>query len=460
MNDYAIGRMREYAAGIQTDDLRLVDEAAPARSPTAPADRVAAASTDKEAVLPRKQSPRAAGTFAPSSGSTDRREAAVAEKSVSEAPAGSSDDDRPEAAPAADKFLLAAAKEYDAGIIDQPLWKRAVAQAGDDRTLAMQTYLRARATALRVQKREKRQERSARRARAMNELGSSADAVAAPSDTQAQRGVALRSGARQAKGRHVVWIGGAIASLFALAMFVTVRSESGAAAQQQVGAKPLPAAVRAASKTSGSSGTPAEVKPVRDIALDDLIGKIETLKAAGNWNVVVVYAGEWIRKQPDNPLAWQELSNGYVHLGQYRDALDAATRLVQVAPEDAAAWQGLGQIHVALKQPVDALAAFEQAVARNDRDGESIVQMGLANTQLGRFDDARLAFARAFALDPQDVDALCGAASLAQREGRAKDAEAFMRQVASLDRRCRDANPGQTVRVAVGNNRPAVPAGR
>lgn len=461
MNDYAIGRMREYAAGVQSDELRLVDEAAPARSPTAPADPVKEPATDKGAVPPVKPGPRAAGMFAPPSGSSGRREAAVAEKSVPEAPARSSDDDPPEAAPAAaDKFLLAAAKEYDAGIVDQPLWKRAVAQAGDDRTLAMHTYLRARATALRVQKREKRQQRSARRARAMNELGSSADAVAAPRDTAAQRGVALRSGARQAKGRHAVWIGGAIASLFALAMFVTVRSESGAAAQQQVAVKPHPEAVRAAAKTSGSPGTRAEVKPVRDIALDDLIGKIETLKAAGNWNVVVVYAGEWIRKEPDNPRAWQELSNGYVHLGQHRDALDAATRLVQLTPEDAAAWQSLGQIHVALRQPVDALAAFEQAVARNDRDGESIVQMGLANTQLGRFDDARLAFARAFALNPQDVDALCGAASLAQKEGRAKDAESFMRQVASLDGRCRDVNPGQTVRVAVGNNRPAVPAGR
>jgi tetratricopeptide (TPR) repeat protein len=460
MNDYAIGRMREYAAGIQSDELRLVDEAAPARSPTAHVERVDAPATDKDAIPPEKRGPRAAGSFAPPSGSTDRREAAVAAKSVPDASTASSDDDPAETAPAAtDKFLLAAAKEYDAGIVDQPLWKRAVVQAGDDRTLATQTYLRARATALRVQKREKRQERSARRTRAMNELGSPGDAVAAPRDTPAQRGGALRSGARPARGRHVVWIGGAIASLFALAMFVTVRSESGAAAQQQVAAKPLPT-VRVAAKTSGSSGMPAEVKPARDIALDDLIGKIETLKGAGNWNVVVVYAGEWIRKEPDNPRAWQEVSNGYVHLGQYRDALDAATRLVQLMPEDAAAWQNLGQIHVALKQPVDALAAFEQAVARNERDGESIVQMGLANTQLGRFDDARLAFARAFALNPQDVDALCGAASLAQREGRAKDAEAFMRQVASLDRRCRDANPGQTVRVAVGNNRPAVPAGR
>jgi tetratricopeptide (TPR) repeat protein len=457
MNDYAAGRMREYAAGIQSDDLRLVDEAASSRRSTAPGDRVEAVDGGTKAVSSETESVRAAGTFAPPSGSTQGRAAAVVEKPRADAHIASSDADSPEAAPAAtDKFLLAAAKEYDAGIVDQPLWKRAVAQTGGDRTLATQTYLRARATALRVQKREKRQERFARRTRALNELGGPGDAPPARSAAQTQpTGAAARPHSSRPKGKQVMWIGGALASLFAVALLVTVRSESGAAAQQQVNAKPPATATHATSKSSGSAATPAEAQPARGAALEDLIGKIETLKAAGNWNVVVVYAGEWIRHEPNNPLAWRELSNGYVSLGQYRDALDAATRLVQLVPEDAAAWQSLGQIHVALQQPVDALAAFEQAVARNDHDGESIVQMGLVNTQLGRFSDARLAFARAFALNPQDVDALCGAASLAQKEGRSKDAEALTGQVAALDRRCRDATPGRTVRVAVGNNRAA-----
>src|SRR5262249_9656782 len=158
MNNFAVGSMKEYAAGIQSDDLRLVDEAPSSRSAATPADRVEAAPAGKNAVLPGKESPRAAGTFAPSSGSTQGREAAVAEKPEADAHPESSDADSPETGSASeDKFLLAATKEYNAGIVDQPLWKRAVAQSAGDRTLATHTYLRARATALRVQKREKRQ---------------------------------------------------------------------------------------------------------------------------------------------------------------------------------------------------------------------------------------------------------------------------------------------------------------
>ena len=448
MSEYAPGRMKEYAAGIQSDELRLVDQPAPPPPKESNHGAVDARNGSTTAGTPA-DAPR---SFAPSSGST----LTVLQPAEAQDEQDDQGGDEPcEGVATADKFLTAATKEYEAGIIDQPLWKHAVAQTGGDRTLAAQAYLRARATALRVQKREKRQERSARRVRAISELGNP-EAAPAASGAAAPSPVA-RGRSTQPKGKQVMWIGGTLASLFAVALFVTVRSESGAAPQHADGklSSSAPAKTSAVTKASAIAKT-AVGEPHEDYA-----ARIETLKSAGNWNVVVLYAGEWIRKEPDNPAAWKELAAGYVRLGQYRDAVDAATRVTQLAPDDATAWQTLGQIHVALQQPVDAMAAFQEAVARNDQDAASLAQLGLINTQLGRFADARLAFNRAFAVNPQDVDALCGAASLAQKEGRAKDAEALTRQVASLDTRCRDANPGQSVRVAVGaGNRPPSTATR
>ncbi|HZI84622.1 MAG TPA: tetratricopeptide repeat protein [Casimicrobiaceae bacterium] len=363
----------------------------------------------------------------------------------------------------ADKFLTAATKEFEAGLIDQPLWKRAMDQCGGDRTAAGQAYLRARATALRVTKRDKRQERSARRARAMNELVTPADPRSASpvSESASKPAGALRSRGLRPKRGQVMWVGGALASLFVAALFVTLRSETGAA-QQKDPAKPASAAsgpTRIASagsiaprnaKADGAADAKANAQAHEALSGEDFAAKLQGLKSAGNWNMVVLYAVEWIRKQPENPEAWKELSSGYARLRQYREALDAATRVVQLSPDDATAWQTLGQLNVVLQQPVDALAAFEQALARNERDAPSMVQTGIINTQLGRFADAKLAFAKALALNSQDVEALCGAASLAQREGRPKDAEALTRQVATLDNRCRDASPGESVRVAAG----------
>ena len=55
---------------------------------------------------------------------------------------------------------------------------------------------------------------------------------------------------------------------------------------------------------------------------DDFSRKVSELKAAGNWNVLVLYAVEWARKAPANAEAWNELSLGYAKLRQFNDALE------------------------------------------------------------------------------------------------------------------------------------------
>jgi tetratricopeptide (TPR) repeat protein len=443
--------MKEYAAGIQSTDLRLLDVPAPARR-DAPAD-------DAD-VLPLS-SRNADGTLAPPSGNAGRDTPAASGAATAQGD-GTPPDGRPEASVAAagpasesataDKFLTAATKEFEAGIIDQPLWRRAAAQSGDDRTLTAQNYLRARAIALRVAKREKREERSARRARAMTELAQPEGARGgAVHGEQSPQAFGVARPATRPKRRQALWIGGALASLFVAALLATVRFENGSAPQRSA-AKAASAA--SAAKRAGAAATQTDGVSGSALSGDNFVAKIPGLKSAGNWNMVVLYAVEWTRKQPDNPAAWKELATGYAKLRQYREALEAATRVVQITPDDAEAWRSVGQLNVILQQPADALAAFEQAIARNERDASSIVQTGLLNTQLGRLADAQAAFDRALALDGHDVDALCGAAALARKDGRTKDAEALARQVAALDGRCRDPAPGESVRVAAGATSP------
>jgi hypothetical protein len=469
--------MKEYAAGFQTSDLRLVEASASSRPETEDESGAAPAEGDAGASdFALSQDATSVGTFAPQSGSAPSGLAVAAESSPSDDAPPSADrvDESPTAEDVAqadpgtaDKFLTAATKEFDAGIVDQALWKWAIVQTGGDRTRATETYLRARATALRVSKRDKRQERSARRARAMSELGQPTESPAAPNAPASEPRPAARPRGAQPKHKQVLWIGGVLASLFVIAVLVTVRSGNGVA--QQSGAKPptsasaeqqAPANATAAAVAPNVRPATAAAKPaIESIATENLAGKMETLKSAGNWNMVVLYAVEWARKQPENPQPWRELSAGYLKLHQYREALDATTRVTQLASDDAAAWRSLGEINVALQQPVEALAAFQEAVARNDRDSASIVQIGTINTQLGRLPDAQSAFAKALALNASDVDALCGSQTIAQKEGREKDADALARQISTLDGRCRDANPGQTVRVAVGTKKTA-PASR
>ena len=63
-----------------------------------------------------------------------------------------------------DRFLLEATRQYQEGHLDQPLWDRAIAQTNGDEEPAVEIYLRARATALRLLDRERRMEAAATRA--------------------------------------------------------------------------------------------------------------------------------------------------------------------------------------------------------------------------------------------------------------------------------------------------------
>ena len=155
--------MKKYAAGIESSELRLMDAAAPARAQ--------GDAHGRSAPLNGRIEPAAAPS-SPEAGAERGTHLSLVPTDAETKPSAPRTDTPPEIPPTGfDRFLIAATKEFEAGIVEQPLWVRALAQASGDRTRGTQGYLRARATALRVQKREKRQERSARRARALGDLG-------------------------------------------------------------------------------------------------------------------------------------------------------------------------------------------------------------------------------------------------------------------------------------------------
>ncbi|MEO8674445.1 MAG: tetratricopeptide repeat protein [Casimicrobiaceae bacterium] len=320
-----------------------------------------------------------------------------------------------------DEFVAEAAREFEAGTFDQPLWAKAVELAGNDAEAAKPAYLRARATALRVVKRNKRAEEQARRA---SELAQ---------EEKDWGGAPTRSGSHR---RRNLLIGGAVGGVALVAGFLLLFPASEPPNPVDV-AKP---AAQAPAVPKAKAATPAAQVPERlNISNEDFAKKVADFKAAGNWNVLVLYGVEWTRKLPDSADAWNELGMGYMKLRQFSEAQEATAQAAQLAPNNFETWQRLGEIDMALQQPVEALAAYEKAAASNGRDVTSLVQIGSLNVQLGHLPEAKVAFARALDVSPMDMDALCGAASVAQKEGRAKDADAIARQLKAADLSCREA---------------------
>jgi tetratricopeptide (TPR) repeat protein len=393
--------MKEYAAGIQSSELSLVEV------PT---------TTGKEETAP-DAAPLPGAESSPSKASEDR-------------------------------YLAKARDEFAKGHVDTSLWTRALAQVGGDKDKAKDTYLDIRATAIRV---AKRQEKAARRARVVETLSKEPESgfeavTAALNDEALSKAGKPSRRSPTAKRKLTILASGVLASVMALVGVVALWPADGPA---HVSRGPV-----LINLTKPVAPATPNVSPATNTAKaatatgEDVVSRVQALEKDGNWNLLVIHTAEWTRKQPSNPEAWKTLSVGYVKLRQFTEAVDAATKATQLAPEDSRLWQNLGQINLAVPRPAEALAAFRRATALSDQDIVSLAQEGTLDVQLGYLAEAKIAFDKALALSPDDVPTLCGAASLAQKEGRVKDAEAMTLQVASRNERCRAPAEGETVRVA------------
>ena len=343
-----------------------------------------------------------------------------------------------------DEYLAQAIQELDAGTIDQPLWLRALDLSGNNPEAAKPAYLRARAAALWVAKRNQQAAKPARRRRT-----STKEETPPPAKQYRKRS--------RSKKRATLFVGAFGFMAMVVAGLLVMLSSNDLPSSIAQDSKLPSAQLRAASKSAAAKASDSERVSASG---DDFSRKVSDLKAAGNWNVLVLYAVEWTRKAPTNAVAWHELSMGYAKLRQFNDAVEAATRATQLAPENVEAWQNLGDINVALQQPAAALAAYERAVALNARDVTSLLQVGLLNAQLGHLPQAKVALANVLEMNPLDVDALCGAESIAQKEGRAKEADAIARQLKAANLRCRDATVVVPVAVAASPATAAAPAAK
>jgi tetratricopeptide (TPR) repeat protein len=324
----------------------------------------------------------------------------------------------------ADEFLAAATKEYEEGHIDETLWARASAQSGVDESLVIAAYLRARATTLRIEKRDRRRARRERRAKAREQAREEARKrnAEAESRTKNQPAAAAGVGLRglPTKPRYFAAATAAVVAVVAAASFIASQSVSDSTAPPSRASAAGPPTGRtspAAAVAGGQAvaGNPSGSADERNGSGPSIDATVAQLKETGNWNMLVLHAAKWTRDQPDNATAWKELSIGYANLHQYDDAVVAAAKAAELSPGDALLWRNLGHLNVTLNRLAEAESAFDKALAAR----------------------------------PDDADALCGAALAAYKLGRKQDADAIAKRVDSADGRCPEMSDGETVAVVV-----------
>jgi tetratricopeptide (TPR) repeat protein len=322
-----------------------------------------------------------------------------------------------------DEFLAKAAKEYQEGHVDKALWRRAADQCGNDASLMVPTYLRCRATSLQLQ--HKKDQSAQILARGAGAKRGAADQDVEPEPTEkfvSTKFVGDRPRTTKSKIGYVVAAAAVLVATVVIVYVMVMPPENESARPQfastaartpRLGGQPI-------AKSAGGT-KPASPEPTLEVT-------VQELKTAGKWQVLVLNATEWTRREPDNAAAWSDLSIGYAKLQQFGEALDAAKKAVQLSPGDALFWRSLGHLYV----------------------------------EVDRLPDAGIAFAKALAINPDDADARCGAALVAQRQARPKDPDTAIKRVKTSDGSCPDVSDGQSAAATAGSaaRKPASPVSR
>ena len=328
----------------------------------------------------------------------------------------------------ADEFLAAAIAEYEAGRVDAALWSHSESTSGGEEALTVAAYLRARATAIRLEKRDARRQSAA-------EAGEGTPTGAPTSPPAGVRATRRADDEKRhtspAAAHHVArWKLAAIAGVVlvvAAVIGVVMLAHPGASAPAGTSATtadtPRLAATRAQATRAGNQA-PQNVQPPAPPVVDPALAEhVAQLREANNWNVLVLYATEWTRKEPGSAAAWRELAHGYAKLGQLPEALEAAGKRAALG-DDAAAWSDVAQYAAGLE----------------------------------RWPDAGVAYDKLLALRPDDAEALCGSALAARHSSRAADAEVLLKRVAAAGNRCDDTSASTSVAASAAV--PAVRGGR
>lgn len=87
--------------------------------------------------------------------------------------------------------------------------------------------------------------------------------------------------------------------------------------------------------------------------------------------------------------------NDYYDSGQFKEAVEAYKRALELKPNDAEAYSYLGDAYFNLRQYDDAIAAYKEAVRLNPKDSQSLYSMADAYANSGRAAEAEKTYAEA-----------------------------------------------------------------
>jgi len=188
-----------------------------------------------------------------------------------------------------------------------------------------------------------------------------------------------------------------------------------------------PAKPQAAPAATQAPGAEAEPAPRRKATAEERArtARLDPLARAAFWT-------NEAQIDPTDAEAGIQLSVAMRQMGNYPEAIGAASQVLASHPKNVEAMMEVARAHVGRGQGFYAIEPARAAQALAPRDWRIASLLGVAYEQASRPDEARAAHEQAIALAPHNAIALSNYGLFRAGRGETREAEALLRQAAAL----------------------------
>lgn len=126
------------------------------------------------------------------------------------------------------------------------------------------------------------------------------------------------------------------------------------------------------------NGNAARAADEKDRVTRKWAARVAQLKAKRDWAGTLSVTQQWVRSQPTQAAAWQELGDAYRSINRPRRAVPPYMQALRINPDLFESWRNLGFSYLALNQYDRALESFAEAVRLKPNDTTVLYNTGVA----------------------------------------------------------------------------------
>ncbi len=161
---------------------------------------------------------------------------------------------------------------------------------------------------------------------------------------------------------------------------------------------------------------------MKEVPLIDPVTELKKLFDTKKFDAAIEFCQKLLEKNPNDPIALQNLSTAYYIVGAYNDTIKCCEKILEKDSDEEHAIKNKMRALEKLELHNEVLRCCDILLSKNNKDVDVLVTKGIALNKTGKHEDAMTLYDLALELDKTNVDGLMNMAVTLNYLGRYQEA--------------------------------------